>query len=128
MNKDLKETLNELRIEDIIWVIYIFIAIFAIVSNHFERKFELKHQKKDAKTFQTINTDIFIITFIIYLYFLYINYKRVKKLNPNSSLKEIITTQASFIVAILFLIGGLISLLISIFGTNEEDDVFLNFF
>lgn len=127
MDEKLKEELKELKIEDFIWVIYIFIAIFAIVSNRYEREYDLKHNKKDAKVFRTINTDIFIITFFIYLYFLYINYKRIKALNPNSTLKEIISTNSSFIAACLFLIGGVISLLVSIYGL-PEDEVTLNFF
>lgn len=127
MDEKLKEELKELKIEDFIWVIYIFIAIFAIVSNRYEREYDLKHNKKDAKVFRTINTDIFIITFFIYLYFLYINYKRIKALNPSSTLKEIISTNSSFIAACLFLIGGVISLLVSIYGL-PEDEVTLNFF
>ncbi len=127
MDEKLREELKELKIEDFIWVIYIFIAIFAIVSNRYEREYDLKHNKKDAKVFRTINTDIFIITFFIYLYFLYINYKRIKALNPNSTLKEIISTNSSFIAACLFLIGGVISLLVSIYGL-PEDEVTLNFF
>lgn len=108
------ETLNEIRIEDYIWIIYIFLAIFAIVSNHYEKEYELKHEKKDEKTFRNINTFIFVITLIIYIYFVIINYKHIKKLNPNSSFKEILIENAGFIASVLFLIAGAISLLISI--------------
>ena len=33
------ETITELRIEDYIWLIYIFLAIFAIISNYYEREY-----------------------------------------------------------------------------------------
>ncbi len=121
------ETLNEIRIEDYIWIIYIFLAIFAIVSNHYEKEYELKHEKKDEKTFRNINTFIFVITLIIYIYFVIINYKHIKKLNPNSSFKEILIENAGFIASVLFLIAGAISLLISIYG-SDDDDIILNFF
>ena len=121
------ETLNEIRIEDYIWIIYIFLAIFAIVSNHYEKEYELKHEKKDEKTFRNINTFIFVISLIIYIYFVIINYKHIKKLNPNSSFKEILIENAGFIASVLFLIAGAISLLISIYG-SDDDDIILNFF
>ena len=121
------ETLNEIRIEDYIWIIYIFLAIFAIVSNHYEKEYELKHEKKDEKTFRNINTFIFVITLIIYIYFVIINYKHIKKLNPNSSFKEILIENAGFIASVLFLIAGAISLFISIYG-SDDDDIILNFF
>lgn len=121
------ETLKEIRIEDYIWIIYIFIIIFALISNYFEKEFVLKHHKKDEKTFRNINTLIFTITFFIYIYFVYINYKHLKELNRNSKLKDVIIANFGLIAAILFLIAGTISLLISIYG-NDEDNIILNFF
>lgn len=120
------ETIKEVNIEDYIWIIYIFIAIFAIVSNHFEREYLEKHQRRDESIFRTINTEIFIVTFIIYLYFVYINYKHIKRLDPNSSPKQVFLANAGLIAALLFLIGGGISLYISIVG-DDEDDFLLNF-
>lgn len=121
------ETLKEVRIEDYIWIIYIFLAIFALVSNHFEKEYLKTHEKKSENIFRTINTEIFIVTFIIYLYFAYINYKHIKRLGPNATLKEILLANAGFIASLLFLTAGFISLVISIIG-NDEDDFLLNFF
>ena len=121
------ETLNEVRIEDYIWIIYIFLSIFAIVSNHYEKEYLKKNDKNAESKFRTINTDIFIIIFIIYLYFVYINYKHIKRLDANSSPRQVLIANAGFIASVLFLIAGGISLLISIFG-DDEDDIILNFF
>ncbi len=121
------ETLNELRIEDYIWIIYIFLAIFALVSNYYEKEYLKKNEKKDKNIFRTINTEIFIVTFLIYLYFVYLNYKHIKRLDIYSSPKKILAANAGLIAAILFLIAGGISLLISIYG-EDEDDFILNFF
>lgn len=121
------ETLNEIRMEDYIWFIYIFLAIFAIISNHYERKYLEKHNKYDENSFRTINTSIFTITFFIYLYFVIINYKHIKKMNANATPRQIRIANAGFIAAVIFLIGGIINLLISIFG-NDDDDFLLNFF
>lgn len=121
------ETLKEVCVEDYIWYIYIFLAVFALISNHYEKDYLRTHNKKDESIFRTINTEIFIVTFIIYLYFLYINYKHIKRLDPNSSPKQVLLANLGLISAILFLIGGGISLYISIVGDNE-DDFLLNFF
>lgn len=121
------ETFNEVRIEDYIWIIYIFLAIFAIVSNYYEKEYLIRHNKRDENIFRTINTEIFIVIFIIYLYFVFVNYKHVKRLAPNASPKEIFFANAGLVAALLFLIAGGISLYISIAG-NNEDDIILNFF
>lgn len=121
------ETLNEVRIEDYIWIVYIFLAVFALISNYYEKEYLKKHTKKDENIFRTINTEIFIVTFIIYLYFAYINFKHIKRLDPHSSPKQIFLANAGLIAALLFLIGGAISLYISIIG-EDEDDFLLNFF
>lgn len=124
---DLDEMLNELRIEDFIWIIYIFLSIFALISNYFEKQYDITGNKKSKKTFRKINTTIFTITFFIYIYFVYLNLKNLKRLDPNSSPLRILTANSNFIAASLFLIGGTIYLLTSIFGDPEEEPI-LNFF
>ncbi len=126
-NANDSETLKEINIEDYIWIIYVFLAIFAIISNYYEKEYVKKHKKKDEKTFRNINTFIFAITLIIYIYFVTVNYKHIKKLDKNASFKDILISNAGFIASILFLIAGAISLIISIFG-SDDDDFILNFF
>lgn len=124
---NLEEILKELQIEDFIWIIYIFLSIFALVSNHFERQYDITGDKIDKKLFRRINTTIFTITFFIYVYFIFLNIKNLKKLDSKSSPLRILTANSNFIAASLFLIGGTIYLLTSIFGDPEEDTL-LNFF
>lgn len=121
------ETLKEVVIEDYVWYIYIFLVVFALISNHYEKDYLKTHNKADKSIFRTINTEIFIVTFIIYLYFLYINYKHIKRLDSNSSPKQVLLANLGLIAAILFLIGGGISLYISIVGDDEENFL-LDFF
>ncbi len=126
-NANDSETLKEVQVEDYIWIIYIFLSIFAIISNHYEKEYIKKHDKNAEKNFRTINTTIFLIIFFIYLYFVYINYKHIKRLDPKSSGKDILISNIGFIAAVLFLVGGLMNLFISIFG-SDEDEFLLNFF
>ena len=67
--KNINEQLQLLKNENLIWLIYIFISIFAIVSNHFEKQYDLTNDSEAYKKFKTINICIFTIAFFIYLYF-----------------------------------------------------------
>ena len=61
--------LKQLRNEDFIWIIYFFIATFALLSNVFERDFVLTKNSNSFKKSKTINVIIFFVAFFIYLYF-----------------------------------------------------------
>lgn len=52
--------LQRLNQEDFIWIIYVFIALFAIISDVYERNYVLTNNKKSQKKFKTINITIFI--------------------------------------------------------------------
>lgn len=123
----INETLNELRIEDFIWIIYLFLILFALASNHFEKQFVLTRNQTSENNFRKINTFIFFVTLLIYLYFVRLNWKNLKKLDASSSPKSVLFANLSFFVAILFLIGGVISLILSLVARGEEDFI-LNFF
>ncbi len=120
MNKVLK-TLEEVRIEDWIWIIYLFLASFALIANFFEKDYLLNGNKVSKKAFKTINIAIFIIVFFIYLYFVLLTYSRFKEKEEHMSIKSMIITNANFIAACLFLIGGIIYLLTEIASDNETD-------
>lgn len=100
---DLKDTLKELDIEDMIWITYLFISTFAIISNYYERKYLNKHNKKDYKTYKTINYNILLISLLIYLYFLYRSIKKYQK-NPYKNKTNIIANTLFCIAAFLTLL------------------------
>ena len=77
----MNNSLSELKIENLIWIIYIFIAIFALVSNHYERKYYYFHIVKDKQKYRYINITIFEVSIVIYLYFLYRNFKHINEDN-----------------------------------------------
>lgn len=120
MNKVLKK-LEEVRVEDWIWIIYLFLASFALIANFFEKDYLLNRNKVSKKAFKTINIAIFIIVFFIYLYFVLLTYSRFKEKEEHMSIKSMIITNANFIAACLFLIGGIIYLLTEIASDNETD-------
>ena len=118
---DTVEKLKRLQIEDWIWIIYVFVAIFAIVSNYFERKYELTKIKEYHQKFKTINIILFTVAFFIYLYFEVLNYEDINEYKENTTKKEVLTRQASFVASTLFLIGGIIYLVVEITTATEVE-------
>ena len=116
---DINEKLRLLKNEDLIWITYIFISITAIVSNHFEKQYDLTNNSEAYKKFKTINICIFTIAFFIYLYFLITIYSKLK--NVKQTTEKYCLTQAQLFGAILFLIGGVIYLIVEISETEESE-------
>ncbi len=108
---NLTQTLQELKNEDFIWIIYSFIVLGALISNVLERDWVVKREEKSRKESKFINETIFLVTFIIYFYFVTLTYKRVKETKmQNVSIKTLFLNEANFVAACLFLIGGAIYL------------------
>ncbi len=82
---DLNKTLQELNTEDIIWIISLFTASFAIYSNYLERNYVYTHNKKSKTRYKTINITIGVIAFFIYLYFFLLSYQRIQE---NNTIKQ----------------------------------------
>lgn len=116
---DINEKLRLLKNEDLIWIIYIFISISAIVSNHFEKQYDLTNDSEAYKKFKTINICIFTIAFFIYLYFFITIYGKSK--NVRQSIKRYRLTKAQLFGATLFLIGGIIYLIVEVSETEESE-------
>ena len=114
--------LQRIRNEDFIWIIYFFIAMAAIISDKFERDFALTNDPNSQKKFKTINITVLTIAFFIYLYFLLINYSDVRELRRNATKKEVITSHLALIGSILFLIGGIVTLIAEINSDNLSND------
>ena len=116
------EKIKDIKIENFIWIIYFFIVIAALASNHFEEEYVKKHQLKDYQTFKKINITIFTIAFFIYLYFVYFNYKNISNLKKNTSKKKVLYSQINLIAAILFLVGGTIYLFTESTSNDFEEE------
>ncbi len=123
--KEIEEQLNELRIEDYIWIIFIFISIVAIVSDYFERKWLLNKNRKDYQTFKTINIVLLTISFFVYLYFVLLSYKKYKQNYGKKSVREMFFTRLDLLASALFLIGGLLNIFIESNSDVGDNNVFL---
>ena len=116
--KDISENLKELEIEDFIWIISLFSACFALLSNKLEKDYLYTHNLSKEKEYKTINIALLVIAFFIYLYFMMLNYKRIKN-STHQSFKQMRINNANFLAATLIALATIIYIMTSILSTNE---------
>ncbi len=116
--KDISENLKELEIEDFIWIISLFSACFALLSNKLEKDYLYTHNLSKEKEYKTINIALLVIAFFIYLYFMMLNYKRIKN-STHQSFKQMRINNANFLAATLIVLATIIYIMTSILSTNE---------
>ena len=113
-NEALNDKLKELKIEDFIWFIYIFIILLSWYSNTLERKYFINNDLESKEKYRKIMIFIFSVLIIVYLYFLKDSYKDLQNLNDNDSPKTKSLIYLSFIASFLIVISGVIFLYIAI--------------
>lgn len=122
---DVNERLEELKIEDFIWVIYIGIIFLSWIANSLERKYFLFDDLESKEKYREIMTIIFSILVIVYFYFYKESVSDIKKLKKSDTEKKKILTILSSIASLLILISGVIFLIVAIL--DEDLDVELAF-
>lgn len=116
---DILRRLKILRTEDFIWIIYFFIAAFAIFSNAFERDFVITNNSSSYKKSKVINITLFFTTFFIYLYFVLLFTTDLNNMEKNFNNSRYRNTFLQLIAALLFLIGTIIFLTQEILSLND---------
>ena len=107
---DIESKLKRLRREDLIWIIYFFIAAFALLSNSYDRDYLINHKRSAYKKERTINITIFIVAFFIYFYFVLLLTNDLSDMPKNFKSPQYRDTFIRLIAALLFLVGGAIYL------------------
>ncbi len=124
--EDRLDKLNDIKIENYIWVIYIFIIILSWYANSKEKNFLINQDEKSRKEYQNLMILIFTILVIIYYYFAKSSYDDIKKLKINDTNKKKILTYMSFLGSFLVLISGIIFLTIAINDENLDVEIAFN--
>lgn len=124
--KDRLDKLNDIKIENYIWVIYIFIIILSWYANSKEKNFLINQDEKSRKEYQNLLILIFTILVIIYYYFAKSSYDDIKKLKINDTNKKKTLTYMSFLGSFLVLISGIIFLTIAINDENLDVEIAFN--
>ena len=126
MNDDIKDKLNEIRVENIIWFVYIGIIFLSWYSNSLEKDYFLNKNKTSKKKYQTIMIFIFTVLIVVYSYFLKSSFEDIKRLKPNDSNKKKLLVYASYLGSLLIFISGIIFLLIAINDENLDVEIAFN--
>lgn len=108
------EQYKELKKDDLVWYIYIFVVFAAIYSNRLEEDYVFTKNKEEYKVFHNINVIALTVVFFIYLFFVNRSRKAYSK-RPNFK------TELNLIATILFLVGGAILLYLEIVGPVEDE-------
>ena len=124
-NEEVKKRLKTLKIEDIIWLIYIGIIIASWYSNNLERDYFINRNNLSKEKYRKIIITIFIILIICYLYFLNDSYQDIKNLKNNETTTKKNLVYLSFIGSLLVTISGFIFLYIAI--KDEKLDIEIAF-
>lgn len=123
---DKLDKLEDIKEENIIWIIYILIIILSYYANSKEKNYILYNDNNSKYQYQYLMILIFSILVIIYYHFTNSSYKDILKLNNKDSNKKIILTNASFIASFLVLISGIIFLAIAVLDENIDVEIAFN--
>ena len=122
---DRLEKLNDIKTENVIWLVYIGIIILSYYANSKEKNYLLYNDQKAKKEYQNLLIIIFSILLVIYYHFAKDSYEDVQKLNNFDSKKKQTLTKFSFIASALILISGIIFLGLAI--ADDDIDIELAF-
>ena len=123
---NLDNRINELKNEELIWIVYIGIIIFSFLSNYYEKKYLLNNNDIRSKNiYRRIMILIFTILVLVYLYFLKDSIESIKSLKKEDSSKKKQLTYLSFVASLLIAISGFIYLYIAY--SDEDLDVEIAF-
>lgn len=120
------DRLEDIKIENFVWVIYIGIIILSWYANSKEVNYLLYNDEESRQEYQNLLILIFSILFIIYFYFAKDSYKTYLNLSIYDSEKKKQLTFASFIGSLLILISGVIFLYIAIVDENIDTEIAFN--
>lgn len=118
MSKETEERLKQIKVENYVWVIYIFLIILCFISNYYEKNYFLTNNQISKEKYRNILIFIFSVALLVYTYFLYDSYKDYKNLSIYDNKKKKDFTEYSLIGSILIFIAGAIFLYIAI---NDQD-------
>lgn len=126
MSEELSKKLEELKIEDFIWLIYIVIIGLSYISNYFERNYFLFNDIVSKDKYRKITVFIFSVLVVIYFYFFIGSYEDYINLSIFDSDKKRKLSFLSLLSSLLVFISGLIFLYIAYNDDNLDVEIAFN--
>ena len=124
--KDRMDKLEDIKIENFVWIIYIGIIFLSWYANSKEKDFIINKNENSKKEYQALMILIFTILLFIYYYFAKDSYDDYIKLENEDDDRKKNLHLASFIGSFLVLISGVIFLSIAIMDENIDVELAFN--
>ena len=124
MNYNINKRLKQIKIENHIWILYIFIIFFSFYANKLEKDFFINKDIKAKDLYRKINATIFTTLIIVYSYFEKDSLESF--LNKNKSNKQKAFDNLSLIATTAVLLSGIIFLYIIIEDDNLDTEIAFN--
>lgn len=117
--KEKLDRLNDIKTENIIWVIYIFIIVLSFIANNYETNYIKYNDNKSKDDYRNLMLLMFSILVIVYFRILKDSLRDVKKTSYlNNKVSKL--NKLSFIGSLLVFISGIIFLYI-IYNDTDID-------
>lgn len=124
MNYNINKRLKQIKTENNIWIIYLFIIGFSFYANKLEKDYFINNNIKSKELYRKINASIFTILIVIYSYFEKDSLESFFNKNKSNSQKKFDTL--SLIATTAVLLSGIIFLYIIITDNNLEEEIAFN--
>lgn len=125
MNEKIKR-LEDIKIENNIWLLYLIIIGFSYWSNEYEKKYFIYNDQKAKEIYRIMTIIIFTVVVIVYFYFANDAINNVKNLKTWDDKKKVNLTNLNALASSLILIAGLIFLYIAIVDTELNVEIAFN--
>ncbi|MBR3211113.1 MAG: hypothetical protein IKF71_04180 [Bacilli bacterium] len=124
MNQNIEKRLQQIKAENIVWIIYLFVIGFSFYSNYLEKDYFINHNLNSKEKYRTINILIFMVITTVYFYFEKEAIESFLDKNKSEQLKTYDTL--AFIASTMILISGIIFLYIAIDDKDLEEEIAFN--
>ena len=117
MDCKIKDEIDRLNFEDLLWVIFIILSIMNIISNYYQKEFVVSNYQYYEDKANNISIVVLSILVFIYLYFFLRNYNMYNNKDNDVTNADFVKVVGSF----LFIVGALCLLYFQV----SSDDNFI---
>ena len=124
MNYNINKRLEQIQIENYIWIVYLFIIGFSFYANSLEKDYFLTKNNQSKNNYRKINATVFLILILVYSYF---EKEAINSyFNKNKSQTQEKFDTLSLIATTMVLISGCIFLYIILEDENLDEEIAFN--
>ena len=121
---DISKRLNQIKMENYIWILYLFIIFFSFYANSLEEDYFLTKNEKSKDLYRKINASIFIVLILVYAYFE--KDAIISFLNKDKNIRQKHFDTLSLFATTMVFISGFIFLYIILEDENLEEEIAFN--